>query len=116
MATDDALTRPATADIPIVQAQGDLDIANLEPLANRLRAAAASSPVVILDARDITFGDSSFLGVLITVNKSTDLRIAGARPTLRRLIEIVGMGTVLSLYHSVDEARSAPPREPSRSW
>lgn len=107
MATHEAFTPSATADIPIVRARGDLDIANLEPLADRLRDAAALSPVVILDAQDITFGDSSFLGVLITVNKTTDLRIAGARPVLRRLIEIVGMGGVMHLYDSVDEALHA---------
>lgn len=105
---DPSSPRPAVPATAVVRAQGDLDLSNLEPLANRLRAAAASSPVVILDAADITFGDSSFLRILIEVARTTELRVAAPRPALRRLIEMVGLDAVLKLHDSVEEARAVP--------
>jgi anti-anti-sigma factor len=85
-----------------------LDLENLEPLVRRLEAAAAAGPAVILDAGGITFGDSSFLRVLLTLHQSTDLRIAAPRPVLERLITVVGMDRVLKLYPSVEAAMAAP--------
>ncbi|MBY8883074.1 STAS domain-containing protein [Actinacidiphila acidipaludis] len=109
MTTHDPSPLPdAGADVPVVAPMGDLDFENIEPLANRLRAAARTSPAVVLDAKDITFGDSSFLRVLISVHQITDLRIARPRPAMLRLLELTGMDHVLHVHDSVEGARSAP--------
>jgi anti-anti-sigma factor len=98
------------ADIPTIAADGELHADNLAPLRAQLLAAAAHSPAVVLDATDITFGDSSLLRVLLEANQRTDLRIAGAVPFVARLITMVGMDRVLRLFPTVGEARRAPLR------
>lgn len=96
--------------VPVVAPYGDLDVENLEPLAARLRAAAAKSPVVVLDASAVTFGDSSFLRVLIAASRLTELRIAAPQPALRKLLELVGMDRLFDIHPTLESARSAPPR------
>jgi anti-anti-sigma factor len=104
-----ATTRQASAvDIEVVVPQGELDVDNLLPLTLQLERAAQTAPAVVLDASGITFGDSSFLRVLLAVRKQTDLRIAAPRPVLERLIRIVGMDQVLAIYPTVEEAKAAP--------
>jgi anti-anti-sigma factor len=98
------------ADIPTVTADGELHAENLEPLCTQLLAAATRSPAVVLDAANLTFGDSSLLRVLLEVNQRTDLRIAAAVPFVARLITMVGMDRVLRLFPTVEEARRAPLR------
>ena len=100
----------AAADdvLPVVRTFGELDVDNLEPLQKRLEQAADTSPGVVLDAGDITFGDSSFLRVLLAVNQRTDLRIAAPRPVLQQLFSLVGMDRVLKVSPSVAEAQAAP--------
>ena len=99
---------PVGAGFPVIAPKGELDCHNLEPLVERLCAAARTAPAVILDAQHITFGDSSFLRVLIRVHAITDLRIARPRPAMRRLFELVGLNHVLNIYASLDTAQQAP--------
>ncbi|WP_327292906.1 STAS domain-containing protein [Streptomyces sp. NBC_01198] len=98
--------------IPVVAPQGDLDIENLEPLARQLRAAAAGSPCLIIDAAEVTFGDSSLLRVLLEVQRVTELRVARPQPAVRRLIELVGFDRVLQVYPTLEAARTAPLTRP----
>jgi anti-anti-sigma factor len=87
----------------VVTADGDLDIENLGPLRQDLET-AAEGPLVILDASGITFADSSFLSVLLSVRQLTDLRVAGAPPQLLRLLEVTGAERIIPLYGTVAEA------------
>ncbi|WP_333767150.1 STAS domain-containing protein [Streptomyces sp. IBSBF 2435] len=96
------------AEFPVIAPEGDLDVENLEPLASRLRSAAVDSPVVIIDATRITFGDSSLLRVLLEVQRLTEVRIAGPQPAVRRLIELVGFDRVLKVFPSLEAAAAAP--------
>jgi anti-anti-sigma factor len=93
----------------VVAAQGDLDLESLPPLRAALEAAAAAHPVVVLDVGAVTFGDSTFLGVLLGVRQLTALRVAGAGHALLRLFSVVGADLVLDLYGSVAEALAADP-------
>ncbi|WP_405592184.1 STAS domain-containing protein [Streptomyces sp. NBC_01190] len=95
-------------DIEVVVPQGELDLHNLLPLTLQLERAALAGPAVVLDASGITFGDSSFLRVLLAIRRQTDLRIAAPRPVLERLIRIVGMDQVLTIYPTVEAAKAAP--------
>jgi anti-anti-sigma factor len=97
---------PAAGGAPVVAADGDLDIENLGPLRQALET-AAEGPAVILDASGITFADSSFLSVLLSVRQLTDLRVAGAPPQVLRLLEITGADRIIPLYASVSEAATA---------
>lgn len=99
---------PPAAPAQVVAAHGDIDIETLGPLRQALEA-AADSPVVVLDASGITFADSSFLSVLLTVRQRTDLRVAGAPPQVKRLLELTGADRIIALYPSVAQAQRADP-------
>ncbi|WNI14346.1 STAS domain-containing protein [Actinacidiphila sp. ITFR-21] len=109
---ESARTTSADAtDVQVVVPRGELDLDNLLPLTLQLERAALSGPRVVLDASGITFGDSSFLRVLLSIGRQTDLRIAAPRPALERLIGIVGMDKVLKIHPTVAAAKAAPAGE-----
>lgn len=97
--------------MPVVTARGDLDIDNLGPLRRALET-AAQGPVVVLDASDVSFADSSFLSVLLSVRQLTDLRVAGSSPQVLRLLGITGADRIIPLYPTVSEATQAAPAGP----
>ncbi|WP_405497285.1 STAS domain-containing protein [Streptomyces sp. NBC_00096] len=91
----------------VVAARGELDQDTLAPLEDALTAAAGRYPLVVLDAGDITFGDSSFLNLLLRLHHLTALRVAAPGEQLRRLFTVTGADTVLSLSASVEDALEA---------
>ncbi|OEJ30475.1 STAS domain-containing protein [Streptomyces subrutilus] len=88
----------------VVAARGELDQDTLGPLEEALVSAADGHRMVVLDARCITFGDSSFLNLLLRMHQLTSLRIAAPGEQLRRLFALTGADTILSLYPGVEDA------------
>ncbi|MFD3437170.1 STAS domain-containing protein [Streptomyces sp. NPDC058685] len=97
----------ATGGAWVVCARGEVDLNNLPPLTDALTRAAEAHAVIVLDASDITFADSTFLNVLLGVRRSADLRIAAPGPQIRRLLELTGADQVLSVYTDVEAAQPA---------
>ncbi|WP_327308536.1 STAS domain-containing protein [Streptomyces sp. NBC_01298] len=91
----------------VVEARGELDQDTLAPLEEALSSAADRYPLVVLDAGGITFGDSSFLNLLLRLHHLTTLRIAAPGEQLRRLFAVTGADTVLSVHTSVEDAVGA---------
>jgi anti-anti-sigma factor len=91
--------------IPVVRPRGDLDSESLWPLSQELNAAVAAGSPVVLDAGGITFGDSSFLRVLLDVHHRADLRIAAVPESLGRVLRLVGLDLTLKIYPTVEEAQ-----------
>ncbi|MCX5403080.1 STAS domain-containing protein [Streptomyces sp. NBC_00335] len=91
----------------VVAARGELDQDTLAPLEEALASAADRYPLVVLDAGGITFGDSSFLNLLLRLHHLTALRIAAPGEQLRRLFAVTGADTVLSVHPSVEDAFGA---------
>ncbi|WP_371614369.1 STAS domain-containing protein [Streptomyces sp. NBC_00454] len=91
----------------VVAARGELDQDTLAPLEEALTSAAGRYPLVVLDAGSITFGDSSFLNLLLRLHHLTVLRIAAPGEQLRRVFALTGADTILSLHASVEEALAA---------
>ncbi|MEU6854501.1 STAS domain-containing protein [Actinacidiphila alni] len=101
----DAPGDPLAGELPrIVAPHGDLDTDTLGPLRHTLTEAADAGQVVVLDARGITFADSSFLNLLLSTHQRTDLRVAAVPPQLARLLRIVGVDQVLKVYTTAEEA------------
>ncbi|MFZ3474847.1 STAS domain-containing protein [Streptomyces sp. 4.24] len=88
----------------VVSAHGELDQDTLSPLEAALDTAAGQYPLVVLDVGEVTFGDSSFLNLLLRTHRVTELRIAAPGEQLRRLFALTGADTVLSLHASVGDA------------
>jgi anti-sigma B factor antagonist len=79
---------------PVVKATGELDLAAKDGLREALMPLAG---VVTVDLADVTFVDSSTIGVLVGAHKRLDrdggsLRLRNPQEMPRRALEIVGLG------------------------
>ncbi|MEV1093830.1 STAS domain-containing protein [Streptomyces microflavus] len=97
----------APGPLPVIAPHGDFDEDSLPPLEVRIREAVNTHGGLILDAGNITFGDSTFLRLLLATHQETDLRIANPSPAVARLISIVGAGHVLNVHPTMEAARNA---------
>ncbi|MFJ1902182.1 MULTISPECIES: STAS domain-containing protein [unclassified Streptomyces] len=96
----------APGPLPVIAPHGDFDEDTLPPLKVRIRQAAAAHGGLILDASRITFGDSTFLRLLLTVHQEADLRIANPSPAITRLINLIGADQVLRIHPTVEDAQT----------
>ncbi|MET9700778.1 STAS domain-containing protein [Streptomyces sp. NPDC006529] len=97
-----------TARLTVVTGRGDMDMDTLGPLAEALQTAARTHDVVVLDASQISFGDSSFLNLLLNTHKITTLRVAAPQKQLLSLLEITGADGVLTMASTVEAALAMP--------
>ncbi|SFF77138.1 anti-anti-sigma factor [Actinacidiphila alni] len=98
----------APTPLPVVAARGELDAENLPSLEARIEAATADAPGVVLDISDVTFGDSSFINLLLRIHQATDLRVAGPQPQVERLFRLVGVDALLRIYPTAALAQAVP--------
>ncbi|HEV8063928.1 MAG TPA: STAS domain-containing protein [Acidimicrobiales bacterium] len=84
----------------VVSITGELDIATVDGIRQDLFLAvtrAGERPIVI-DAGELSFMDSSGLAVLVWAAKqASSVTVAHASPTIRRIIELTGLETILHL-------------------
>ncbi|CAM5364591.1 hypothetical protein SALBM135S_08475 [Streptomyces alboniger] len=90
-----------------VVVRGEIDMDSVPALRRVMESAAAALPVLVLDARAVTFADSSALNLLLLVHQATTLRIAGPPPQLLRLLRTTGADRVLHIYPSMAHACAA---------
>ncbi|MFF3964021.1 STAS domain-containing protein [Streptomyces griseorubiginosus] len=88
----------------VIVAHGAFDMDTIAPFAEALQAAATEHARVVVDVSGITFADSTFLNLLLHINQQTDLRIVAPAPQLRRVLEMTGADTVLTVQPTVDDA------------
>ncbi|MBT2410476.1 STAS domain-containing protein [Streptomyces sp. ISL-12] len=88
----------------VIGARGAYDASSIEPLAQALAAAAEECPRVVLDASEITFADSALLNLLILTRRTVDLRVAAPARQVRRLLQLTGVDTLLTVRETVAEA------------
>lgn len=112
-------------DIPVLVVAGDLDFSSAATLRLHGRELVdgalgieGAPPVLVVDASQVEFVDSSGLGALVTLLKRTlahraGFSIAGARQPLRTRLASTGLDMVVALHPSVEEAVSAATGRPS---
>ncbi|MEW2418809.1 STAS domain-containing protein [Streptomyces sp. NPDC046866] len=88
----------------VVRMQGEFDHDRLKPLEEALMDAAAAAPIVVLDASHITFGDSSFLNLLLRVHRETRLRILQPQSQFRHLMTLTGTDAVFDVRENMQDA------------
>ncbi|WP_404200074.1 STAS domain-containing protein [Streptomyces tauricus] len=91
----------------VVTVRGDLDLDTLAGRRIQLESTAAAVPVLVLDLSAVTFVDSTFLNVLLTLRRATDLRLAAVPGRVVRVLELTGADAVLRLYPTVRDALPA---------
>lgn len=97
----------------VVEVAGDLDLLS----SPYLRPLLEEHPFVVLDLRRVSFMDSSGLRLLVDRARSASgasgsVRVGGASPLVRRLVELAPFHEPISMFDSVAEALSAPTATP----
>jgi anti-anti-sigma factor len=104
------------ADAPhtcVVRLAGDVDVAVVPELQDGLRDALSSGcENVVLDLADVTYADSSALGLLVWLDRCMAphggrLVLAGANNNVGRILEISGLVSVASSIATSDDVSSA---------
>jgi anti-sigma B factor antagonist len=76
----------------VVRLEGEIDISTSDTVVHELARAAAISDDVIIDLTDVTFIDSTGIGLLAqALNKGATLRVEGAPDHVKRVIEMSGL-------------------------
>ena len=93
----------------LVTVAGEVDIATVPQLRERLAAPAASGRPLIVDLDPVTFIDAAGLGVLASAARRAAARGAGlhavcARHQVQRLFTITGLDRQIPLARTVTEA------------
>ncbi|MFB7617743.1 STAS domain-containing protein [Kitasatospora sp. NPDC056181] len=94
----------------IVRPEGELDNDTAEPLYEALNTVLRGPPgPVVVDCDGLSFCDSTGLNLLLRARRSAEgdgrtLLLAGLSPTVSRLFEITGAGTMFRIYPSLADA------------
>jgi anti-anti-sigma factor len=94
----------------VVAAVGEIDMSTSPQLREALRGPDAEADPVVLDLREVTFMDSSGLGVIVGQNRRAreeGFRFAVATEGatgVQRILELSGLTAVLEIVGSPDDA------------
>jgi len=110
----DALTIQARheGDCTIVTIAGEIDMITAADLRKRLFELAASGVPIVADLSQVSFIDSTGLGVLAgTVKRATAARgffhVVSDQPNLWQLTHLTGLDSQIPLVRTLEEARQA---------
>ncbi len=91
------------AEQPVVTLTGELDLASVHELECVCLDVSRRSPNIVFDCRDLTFVDSSGLGLLCRLlrHRAIDsIEVRNPAESLVRLLKMTGLDTVLDLTES----------------
>ena len=93
----------------IVAVAGEVDIATVTRLRQRLFELAASGRTLVVDLDQVSFIDSSGLAALVGAARraaahGTSLQVVCDRPRTRQLFRLTGLDGLVPLAHTLDEA------------
>jgi anti-sigma B factor antagonist len=93
----------------VLSVTGEVDLATSPELQNALDTALEGSTEVVIDLSQVTFLDSTGLGVLVRAHRRAGeqgarLRLVVTESTVRRVIDVTGLAGVFSLYDSLETA------------
>jgi anti-sigma B factor antagonist len=98
---------------PVIAVSGEIDVATAPQLRESLhRVIAQGETTVVLDLLEVTFLDSTALGVLVGALKRCrelggDLYVVVADPRIMKIFEITGLTNVFTIADSVAPAGAA---------
>ena len=111
--TSFSVRRSEISGVPVIAVSGEVDLSTAPELREMLLPFAESSPpLVVADLTDVTFVDSTALGVLVTSLKHIragggDLRLVVTQPHISKVLDITGLSDVFSVYTTTAEAVKA---------
>ncbi|MFF2364566.1 STAS domain-containing protein [Streptomyces sp. NPDC058122] len=105
-----SITQTTVDGIRVLAVAGELDADNVGTLGQALRVGEdLASALTVLDLGAVTFMDSSAINVLVAANRDAaaaagQLRMAALSEPVRRVVEIVGLDTIIACYPTLPEA------------
>ena len=109
------ITEDTSRAVPVVSAAGEIDVATAPPLRDRLQALTASGrSTIVVDLLDVSFLDSTALGVLVGALKRCresggDLPLVITEPRILKVFEITGLTDVFPIHPTIDDAVGSVP-------
>lgn len=110
------ITVQQEGNISLVSIKGDtIDASNKPKLQKKLEGVIEGSRFMVLDMSEVTFLDSSGLGMLLSClrrlnGKKGDLRLCCLTKPVRSLIELVRLNNVIEIYDTSEAAMASVPR------
>ncbi|WP_406368524.1 STAS domain-containing protein [Streptomyces sp. NBC_00647] len=104
-----SITQTITDGIRVLALAGELDADNAGALRQALRVEEDSAPLTVLDLSAVTFMDSSAISVLAAAHRDADaaggwMRMAALSQPVRRVVEIVGLDTIITCCPTLAQA------------
>jgi anti-sigma B factor antagonist len=106
----DITVRKTNETSAVVAVAGEIDVYTSPVLQEKLvEILRDGSSTIVLDLSNVTFLDSTGLGVLITAlkrcrNADGDLELVTAQPNVLKVLEITGLNDVFQVRPSLDES------------
>jgi anti-sigma B factor antagonist len=99
----------ARGGVPVVSALGEVDVSSAPQLSEQLAALPTGASRAVVDLSEVTFIDSTGLGVLVAGWKRLDasgskLDLVVTRPQVAKVLEVTGLDSVFRIFASLDEA------------
>lgn len=96
--------------VPVLSIRGEIDVSTAPALRDRLLSVAQSGNTrAVVDLREVTFLDSTALGVLVSALKrfrsaDGDLRLVVTGRSIVKVLEITGLVDVFMIFDTLEEA------------
>ena len=100
------------ADHAVISATGEIDAGNADEVGDAVEAALADGHRrILLDCAQVTFIDSSGLGMLVRSHRRAEaaqatFAVVRASTHTRKLIRVLGLDQLLAVYDTEEEALS----------
>jgi anti-sigma B factor antagonist len=94
----------------VLHVAGEVDVASASILRDALESLPSESPRVVVDLSEVSFLDSTGLGVLVgewkRSGEDTSARfcLVVTRPEIKRVLEVTGLTSIFSIYDSLPAA------------
>ncbi|MDA8267603.1 MAG: STAS domain-containing protein [Actinomycetota bacterium] len=105
----------ARDNIPVLAAAGEIDVYTAPRLREQLlQLAHAGHATVVVDLTEVSFIDSTGLGVLVSGLKrfreaGGDLRLVVTQPQILKVLEITGLSSVFAVHDTAAAATADQP-------
>lgn len=99
------------ADCSIVEVGGEIDVHTAPRMRDEIVDALQTRPRVVVDARAVTFMDSTGINVLFEAHKQATeeggwLRLVAREGSVLKVLRLCGLDTKIPVHSSPDEAQS----------
>jgi stage II sporulation protein AA (anti-sigma F factor antagonist) len=97
----------------VVSLRGEIDLDVKDQISRALLSGSESTPTrIVADLSGVTFLDSSGINVFIATYRHVSgaggwLRIAGAQPSVLRVLQLVGVDTIIDCHPTTEQALTA---------